>query len=88
MVYKHKNRWLLGTEKLGPETIEVKDPPKDIPVPKGAKHKPWIDLKHNECQWALNDFWSDPSNKMPCCGLEVKDKRKRFCEYHMKVAKE
>ncbi len=63
------------------ESVVVEDPPRDVPVPDGARHVPWIDLSSNECQWALNGFWDGPSAEMPCCGLHTEG-RNKFCNYH------
>lgn len=75
---KAKSNFNVRKVKIRP-TIE--DPPRDVPVPDGARHVPWIDLQVNECQWAVNGFWDGPSAEMPCCGLETV-KGKRFCDYH------
>ncbi len=68
------------------KTIEIEDPPMKIPVPDGATFQPWIDLKKDQCQWSMGDFWDDPSNVFECCGLKTEN-RKRFCDYHLAFAK-
>ena len=62
---------------------EVEDPPKEIPVPEGARNVAWVDLESNECQWAMGGFWDKGGMNMPCCGLSTKP-LKRFCEHHEK----
>ncbi len=61
-------------------------PPVVVEVPEGAKHKPWRELNNDECAWSLGDFWETDMSGMPCCGLPVTTKHKRFCAYHQQKA--
>ena len=68
------------------ENVTVEEPPVEILVPEGATYKPWNELKTDECAWSLGDFWETSMSDMPCCGLPVLDKGKRFCEFHKRKA--
>lgn len=65
---------------------EIEDPPRSIPEPEGMTRQPWIDLRHDQCQWSLGGFFDPPSNTFQCCGLPV-EKGERFCNHHMKYRK-
>ncbi len=90
MVYydKKKRKYILGNPPIN-KNITIESPPSKVPIPDGATHTPWIDLKKGQCQFALDGFFDGPSNNFPCCGLEVLGDQglgKRFCEYHKFVA--
>lgn len=90
MVYfdKKKKKWALSQPPINKNVI-IESPPKFVPVPEGATFEKWNELKENQCQFALDDFFDGPSNDFPCCGKKTvggKGLGRRFCKYHKSVA--
>lgn len=90
MIYfdKKKRKYFLGNPPID-KTIKIESPPKFVPIPEDALWKPWNELKENQCQFALDDFFDGPSNTFLCCGKDIVGGvglGRRFCEYHRNIA--
>lgn len=73
--------------KPSPDNTIIERPPREVPVPEGCKHIPFIEIEHGQCRYMMTDFWEEPMHTSPCCGLPVHDptaktRARTHCTHH------